>query len=40
MNLAGLAATLGGVLVIGLVGLAVAVWIGQRRITPADLRAE
>jgi hypothetical protein len=40
VNLAGLAATLGGVLVIGLLGLAVAVWIGQRRITAADLRAE
>jgi ABC-type antimicrobial peptide transport system permease subunit len=40
INLGGLAATLGGVLLIGLTGLAVAVWIGQRRITTADLRAE
>lgn len=40
INLTGLAATLTAVLVIGLAGLAVAVWIGQRRITTADLRAE
>jgi ABC-type lipoprotein release transport system permease subunit len=40
MNLPGLAATLAGVLAIGLAGLAVAVWVGQRRITTADLRAE
>jgi hypothetical protein len=26
--------------VIGLAGLSVAVWVGQRRITAADLRAE
>ena len=40
MNLPGLAATLAAVLLIGLAGLAVAVWLGQRRITTADLRAE
>lgn len=40
INVRGLAATLIGVLLIGLAGLAVAVWIGQRRITTADLRAE
>jgi hypothetical protein len=40
INLAGLAGTLAAVLVIGLAGLAVAVWLGQRRITTADLRAE
>jgi ABC-type antimicrobial peptide transport system permease subunit len=40
MNIPALAATLAAVLVIGLAGLAVAVWLGQRRITPADLRAE
>jgi ABC-type antimicrobial peptide transport system permease subunit len=40
MNLAGLAATLVGVLSCGLAALAVAVWVGQRRVTMADLRAE
>lgn len=40
INLPGLLATLGAVLLIGLAGLAVAVWVGQRRITTADLRAE
>jgi ABC-type antimicrobial peptide transport system permease subunit len=40
MNLPALAATLGGVLLCGLAALAVAVWVGQRRITTADLRAE
>jgi ABC-type antimicrobial peptide transport system permease subunit len=40
VNLVGLAATLLGVLVVGLAGLALAVWVGQRRITTADLRAE
>ena len=40
VNLPGLVTTLAAVLVIGLAGLAVAVWIGQRRITTADLRAE
>ncbi len=40
MNLWGLAATLAGVLLTGLAGLGVAVWIGQRNITAADLRAE
>lgn len=40
INLTGLFATLAGVLVVGLAGLAVAVWIGQRQITTADLRAE
>jgi hypothetical protein len=40
INLPGLGGTLAGVLVVGLIGLSVAVWIGQRRITAADLRAE
>jgi ABC-type antimicrobial peptide transport system permease subunit len=40
MNIPGLVATLGGVLLCGLVALAIAVWLGQRRITTADLRAE
>lgn len=40
INLPGLLATLGAVLLIGLASLAVAVWVGQRRITTADLRAE
>jgi ABC-type antimicrobial peptide transport system permease subunit len=40
VNLGARAATLGGVLVIGLGGLAVAVWLGQRRVSAADLRAE
>jgi hypothetical protein len=40
MNIPGLVATLGGVLLCGLAALAVAVWVGQRRITTADLRAE
>jgi putative ABC transport system permease protein len=40
MNLPGLALTLLAVLLIGLVGLIVAVWLGQRHVTPADLRAE
>ena len=40
MNIPALAGTLLGVLLCGLAALAVAVWIGQRRITTADLRAE
>jgi ABC-type lipoprotein release transport system permease subunit len=40
INLAALAGTLGAVLVIGLGALTLAVWLGQRRISPADLRAE
>jgi ABC-type antimicrobial peptide transport system permease subunit len=40
MNIPGLAATLVGVLLCGLAALAIAVWIGQRRVTTADLRAE
>ena len=40
MNLPALAGTLLAVLVIGLAGLGVAVWFGQRHVTPADLRAE
>jgi len=40
VNLGALAATLGGVLVVGLGGLAAAVWLGQRRVSAADLRAE
>ena len=40
MNLPALALTLLGVLVVGLLGLTVAVWLGQRHVTPADLRAE
>ena len=40
VNVGALAATLGGVLVVGLGGLALAVWLGQRKVTAADLRAE
>jgi hypothetical protein len=40
LNLPALAATLAAVLLIGLLGLSVAVWVGQRKITVADLRAE
>ena len=40
INVAALAATLGAVLLIGLGALTLAVWLGQRRISPADLRAE
>jgi ABC-type lipoprotein release transport system permease subunit len=40
VNFGALAATLGGVLVVGLGGLAAAVWLGQRRVSAADLRAE
>jgi ABC-type antimicrobial peptide transport system permease subunit len=40
MNIPGLVGTLVGVLLCGLAALAVAVWIGQRHITTADLRAE
>jgi putative ABC transport system permease protein len=40
INFWALGATLGAVLVIGLGALTLAVSIGQRRITPADLRAE
>ena len=40
INFVALGLTLGAVLAIGLAGLALAVWLGQRRILPADLRAE
>jgi ABC-type lipoprotein release transport system permease subunit len=40
MNIPGLVGTLLGVLLCGLAALAVAVWVGQRRVTTADLRAE
>ncbi len=40
VNLTALTLTLLAVLIIGLAGLALAVWLGQRRIKPADLRAE
>jgi putative ABC transport system permease protein len=40
INLVSLAATLGAVLVIGLGALTLAVWLGQRRISASDLRAE
>lgn len=39
MNIPALAATLGTVLVVGFISLGIAIWLGQRRITPADLRA-
>ena len=40
INVAALAATLGAVLMIGLGALTLAVWLGQRRVSSADLRAE
>jgi ABC-type antimicrobial peptide transport system permease subunit len=40
INFAALGATLGAVLLIGLGALTLAVWLGQRRVTAADLRAE
>jgi hypothetical protein len=40
VNVTALALTLAAVLAIGLTGLALAVWLGQRQISPADLRAE
>jgi hypothetical protein len=40
VNLGALSLTLGMVLLIGLTGLTLAVWLGQRHIRPADLRAE
>lgn len=40
INFAALGGTLGAVLVIGLAALTLAVWLGQRRVTAADLRAE
>jgi hypothetical protein len=40
VNLIALVLTLFTVLAIGLAGLAIAVWLGQRQIKPADLRAE
>ena len=40
VNFTALSLTLAAVLVIGLGALTLAVWFGQRRITPADLRAE
>jgi ABC-type antimicrobial peptide transport system permease subunit len=40
INVPALAATLAAVLVIGLGALVLAVWLGQRRVSPADLRAE
>ena len=40
VNFAALAATLGAVLAIGLGALTLAVWLGQRNVSAADLRAE
>jgi putative ABC transport system permease protein len=40
INFVALGATLGAVLLIGLGALTLAVWLGQRRVSPADLRAE
>ena len=40
INFMALGGTLGAVLVIGLGALTLAVWLGQRRVTAADLRAE
>jgi ABC-type antimicrobial peptide transport system permease subunit len=40
VNFGALAATLGCVLAVGLCALALAVYLGQRKISPADLRAE
>ena len=40
INFGSLAATMGAVLAIGLGALTLAVWLGQRHVSPADLRAE
>ena len=40
INLAALGGTLGAVLAVGFVALTLAVWLGQRRVSSADLRAE
>jgi ABC-type antimicrobial peptide transport system permease subunit len=40
INFGNLAATLAAILLLGLLSLTLAVWFGQRRISPADLRGE